>query len=231
LETTAPSYRGDSFEGGSAAGRLFIFATSFESIIAARSSRDDFPPIESVQLVKSPVTRWITTSWTLARVIVAISFVLWCVLHLRPLDRFFGFGLPYFLRIPGLLMFALGSGLVLWCGAILARVGILENKGNRMLPREFVASGPFRFVRNPMSLGATVLFAGLGLWLRSISVLVFSAILFLIFHFVAVRIEEPGLEKRFGNSYLAYKQAVERWIPKRGGSRHEHALRDSANTR
>ena len=162
---------------------------------------------------------------------LAISLVLWCVLHFRPLDRFFGFGLPYFLRIPGLLMIALGSGPVLWCGGILATVGIFESPGNRMFPREFVAIGPFRYIRNPMSFGATVLFAGLGLWLRSISVLLFSALLFLIFHFVAVRIEEPGLEKRFGSSYVIYKQTVGRWIPKVGSSRNEHALRDSANTR
>jgi protein-S-isoprenylcysteine O-methyltransferase Ste14 len=163
--------------------------------------------------------------------VFAILIVLWCVLHLRLLDHFFGFGLPDILRVPGLLMLASGSGLVLWCGVILARVGILESAGDRMFPREFVAIGPFRYIRNPMSLGATALFAGLGLWLPSISVLLFSAILFVIFHFVAVRIEEPGLEKRFGSSYLVYKQAVGRWIPKVGGSRNEHVLRDSANTR
>jgi protein-S-isoprenylcysteine O-methyltransferase Ste14 len=65
-----------------------------------------------------------------------------------------------------------------------------------------------------MSFGATVLFAGVGLWLRSISVLLFSAILFLIFHFAAVRIEEPGLERRFRDSYVAYKRTVGRWFPR-----------------
>jgi protein-S-isoprenylcysteine O-methyltransferase Ste14 len=65
-----------------------------------------------------------------------------------------------------------------------------------------------------MSFGATALFAGVGLWLRSISILLFSAILFLIFHCVAVRVEEPGLEKRFGNSYVVYKRTVGRWIPR-----------------
>ena len=61
-----------------------------------------------------------------------------------------------------------------------------------------------------MSFGAGVLFTGVG----SISVLLFSAILHLIFHFVAVRIEEPGLERRFGGSYVAYKRTVGRWFPR-----------------
>ncbi len=38
-----------------------------------------------------------------------------------------------------------------------------------------------------------------------LSILLFWAILFLIFHFVAVWVEEPGLEKRFGNGYVVYK--------------------------
>jgi protein-S-isoprenylcysteine O-methyltransferase Ste14 len=155
-----------------------------------------------------------TASWTLVRVVLAILLVLWCVLHLRSLDRYTGFKLPHFARIPGLLMIVLGGGLVLWCGGILARLGILESPGNRMFPREFVLTGPFRIIRNPMSFGATALFAGLGLWLRSISILLFSAILFLIFHFVAVRLEEPGLERRFGSSYVAYKRTVGRWFPR-----------------
>ena len=128
------------------------------------------------------------------------------------MDRYAGFELPGFGRIPGLLMIALGGGLVLWCGAILAREGIVESPGDHMFPREFVAAGPFRIIRNPMSFGATVLFTGVGLWLRSISILLFSAILLLIFHFVAVRIEEPGLERRFGSSYVACKRTVGRWF-------------------
>ena len=104
---------------------------------------------------------------------------------------------------------------------ILSGIGILENRGDRLFPRELKATGPFRHVRNPMSLGATILFVGMGLWMRSVSVLLFSVILFLLFHFVAVRVEEPGLEKRFGASYLNYKRAVGRWMPRIGKSKFE----------
>jgi protein-S-isoprenylcysteine O-methyltransferase Ste14 len=62
------------------------------------------------------------------------------------------------------------------------------------------------------------------------SLTIFS-FLFLISHFVAIRIEEPGLKRRFGSSYSAYKQTVGRWIPKVGRSRNEQVLGESADSR
>jgi protein-S-isoprenylcysteine O-methyltransferase Ste14 len=135
---------------------------------------------------------------TLVRVVAAISLTIWCVLHLRVYDHYFGFRLPNVVRIPAIVSLTMGGGLVLWCGVILSRAGILEE---------------FRYVRNPMSLGGTLLFMGLGLYVRSISILVFSCLLFLLFHIVAVYFEEPGLTKRFGDSF-EYKRLVGRWIPR-----------------
>jgi protein-S-isoprenylcysteine O-methyltransferase Ste14 len=136
------------------------------------------------------------------RVIAAISLTIWGVLHVPVFDHYFGFRLPNVLRIPGIVLLTMGGGLVLWCGGILSRVGILEERGDRLFPAEFVARGPFRYVRNPMSLGGTLLFMGLGLYVRSISILVFSCLLFLPFHILAVYFEEPGLTKRWAAGYL-----------------------------
>jgi protein-S-isoprenylcysteine O-methyltransferase Ste14 len=41
----------------------------------------------------------------------------------------------------------------------------------------------------------------------------FSTLLFLLIHIFVVFVEEPGLEKRFGESYLQYKLSVNRWLP------------------
>jgi len=65
-----------------------------------------------------------------------------------------------------------------------------------------------------MSLGGTILFVGLGFYTRSISILLFSILLFLLFHIVAVYFEEPGLTERFGESYIEYKKSVGRWVPR-----------------
>jgi protein-S-isoprenylcysteine O-methyltransferase Ste14 len=152
--------------------------------------------------------------WTFVRVIAAISLTIWGVLHVPVFDHYFGFRLPNVLRIPGIVLLTMGGGLVLWCGGILSRVGILEERGDRLFPAEFVARGPFRYVRNPMSLGGALLLMGLGLYVRSISILVFSCLLFLSFHILAVYFEEPGLTQRFGDSYIEYKSLVGRWIPR-----------------
>jgi protein-S-isoprenylcysteine O-methyltransferase Ste14 len=82
------------------------------------------------------------------------------------------------------------------------------------LPRDFVATGPFRFVRNPMSLGGVLLMTGIALWHRSALGLGLAVVLFLVMHFVVVYLEEPGLEKRFGDSYREYRRNVPRWVPR-----------------
>jgi len=107
----------------------------------------------------------------------------------------------------------LGGLLVLWCGGTF----IGRGRGTPAVfdpPRVFVASGPYRFVRNPMYLGGLCLLAGFGLWLRSLSILLFAAVLILAFHLFVVCYEEPGLAKRFGESYISYKKRTNRWIPK-----------------
>jgi len=114
-----------------------------------------------------------------------------------------------------LIVLIAGGLLVLACGGILSTRGILARKG-RLFPKEFVAFGPFRYVRNPMSLGLVILMLCLGLYESSIAVLLFAVGLFLLLHLVVIYVEEPGLEKRFGESYRDYKRSVNRWLPKFG---------------
>jgi protein-S-isoprenylcysteine O-methyltransferase Ste14 len=64
-----------------------------------------------------------------------------------------------------------------------------------------------------MSLGAVVLVLGLGLHESSESILLLALALFLALHLIVVYVEEPGLERRFGQSYRDYKRAVNRWLP------------------
>ena len=143
--------------------------------------------------------------WTILRVAAAVLFVGWAALHLRLLDGVIGLGLPEWLKPAGMVLLLVGGVLVLLCGGMLSTPGIL--------PTTFVVLGPFRYVRNPMSLGAVTMMFGLALFCRSISILLFSAILFLALHGIVVFVEEPGLEKRFGESYLQYKHSVSRRLP------------------
>jgi protein-S-isoprenylcysteine O-methyltransferase Ste14 len=139
----------------------------------------------------------------------------WSMKFLRPLDVALQIQLPAWVRIPGLIAILVGAVGVLACGIMLSTRGIGTMAGKeRLLPKEFLAVGPFRFVRNPMSLGAVVLLVGLSLWQRSTVALGLTTGLFGLFHAVIVNVEEPGLEKKFGESYREYKRKVPRWLPR-----------------
>jgi protein-S-isoprenylcysteine O-methyltransferase Ste14 len=151
--------------------------------------------------------------WTLTKVVVAVFLVGWFALFLRRYDHLFGTVLPAWTRVPGFIFLGVGGFFILLCGALLAARGF-GTPGNRFFPKEFIVFGPFRYVRNPMSLGAITSMFGLGLIHRSPSILLLALILAGAIHLIVIYIEEPGLEKRFGESYLHYRQSVNRWLPK-----------------
>jgi protein-S-isoprenylcysteine O-methyltransferase Ste14 len=112
----------------------------------------------------------------------------------------------------GLVPIGVGIALFTWC------VWDFATRGRGTLapwdaPRELVAGGPYRYVRNPMYvavltvlLGEAVLFssAPIALWLGTFAALA---------HSFVVLYEEPTLERTFGDSYRAYRQRVRRWLP------------------
>jgi protein-S-isoprenylcysteine O-methyltransferase Ste14 len=75
-----------------------------------------------------------------------------------------------------------------------------------------VETGPYRFTRNPMYVGLTLLYLGLTLWVGSLwPLLLLPVALFALQRFVIAR-EERYLEAKFGDQYLRYKARVRRWI-------------------
>jgi protein-S-isoprenylcysteine O-methyltransferase Ste14 len=151
------------------------------------------------------MSRPLVVIWTIIRVAAAVLIVGWGSLYLRHFDGLIGVTLFAWLKPAGAVLLGAGGAVVLICGVILSTPGVL--------PTEFVVFGPFRYLRNPMSLGALIMMLGLALFCRSISILFLSIVLFLVMHAVIVFLEEPALEKRFGESYLRYKRSVNRWVP------------------
>ena len=82
-------------------------------------------------------------------------------------------------------------------------------------PREFVVSGPYRFVRNPMYLGAAAVILGAGFILSSPSIAGLAFAFLLIMHLFAVLLEEPTLAAKFGAGYEQYRASVSRWVIRR----------------
>jgi len=81
--------------------------------------------------------------------------------------------------------------------------------------------GPYRYVRNPMLSGVIIMLFSEALFFRSLPFL-FYAILFTVINMVYFPlIEEPGLIKRYGNTYKDYMKNVPRWIPAAKPYNHE----------
>jgi protein-S-isoprenylcysteine O-methyltransferase Ste14 len=149
-------------------------------------------------------------------IVYAGAFVLlwwWVVQNARSLDSRIALSIPEGASIPGLVVLILGAYIDLWCIGAFSLVG----KGTPApfdAPREFVASGPYRYVRNPMYLGALAMIIGAALILRSPSALLVALLFAALAHVFVLVYEEPTLEGRFGESYLRYKRTVNRWLPR-----------------
>ena len=81
-------------------------------------------------------------------------------------------------------------------------------------PQNLIIRGPYRHVRNPMISGVVFLLIAEALCFRSIPIGVWAAVFFLGNSIYFPMVEEKGLEKRFGDTYLRYKANVPRWIPR-----------------
>lgn len=75
-----------------------------------------------------------------------------------------------------------------------------------MATQRLVIEGPYRYCRNPMTLGATVFYLGVAIWLGSLSGLGFAMIYPAGIMFYIKVFEEKELETRFGSEYVEYKR-------------------------
>jgi protein-S-isoprenylcysteine O-methyltransferase Ste14 len=89
-----------------------------------------------------------------------------------------------------------------------ARTTILPNRGATFL----ALGGPYRWTRNPMYVGMTLLYLGLTVLVDSAwPLLPLPFVVLVIDRFVIAR-EERHLVERFGADYDAYRRRVRRWL-------------------
>ena len=81
-------------------------------------------------------------------------------------------------------------------------------------PRKLVADGPYRFVRNPMYVGAGAALVGAALYYESIALAAYAGAFLVIMHAFVVTYEEPTLRRMFGADYEEYRRRVGRWWPR-----------------
>jgi protein-S-isoprenylcysteine O-methyltransferase Ste14 len=123
----------------------------------------------------------------------------------RPRDL----GLPQ--AAGGIAVFA-GVALTLWCIASFVVFG----RGTPAPfdpPRRLVIRGPYRYLRNPMYLGATLALSGAALFYEALALAAYAAGFVLVMHVLVVFYEEPVLAETFGVEYQEYRRRVGRWWP------------------
>ena len=116
-------------------------------------------------------------------------------------------------QVVGMVIGAAGSAVALWCIFTFALVG----KGTPAPfdpPRRLVIRGPYRFVRNPMYIGAGLALAGAALFYESLPLLGYISFFFLATHLFVVGYEEPALRRTFGQEYETYCDRIRRWWPR-----------------
>jgi protein-S-isoprenylcysteine O-methyltransferase Ste14 len=123
--------------------------------------------------------------------------------HLRSLEKGFG-------------MFCLVSGLLYVAVAVITLAGVGKGTPNPMAPTEtFIASGPYKYSRNPIQLGAMFYYLGVGTVFGSIWIGLVMFVLIYIFGCTYHKfVEEKELLKRFGKPYEDYRDVTPFLIPK-----------------
>ena len=108
---------------------------------------------------------------------------------------------------------ALGVALYVWCVWVFATVG-RGTPGPWDAPRHLVAVGPYRWVRNPIYVGALAVILGEAWLFTSLPLLVYAGEAWVVCHLFVIGYEERALALRFGEDYADYRHAVPRWLPR-----------------
>jgi protein-S-isoprenylcysteine O-methyltransferase Ste14 len=116
-------------------------------------------------------------------------------------------------QVAGIAAGAAGAAVALWCVLTFALTG----RGTPAPfdpPRRLVIQGPYRFVRNPMYLGAALALASAALFYGSLPLLGYTGFFLVATHLFVVGYEEPTLGRTFGQAYERYCRKVGRWWPR-----------------
>ena len=108
---------------------------------------------------------------------------------------------------------AAGTALYVWCVWNFAAVGG-GTPGLWDAPRRFVATGPYRWVRNPIYVAALLIVLGEAWLFMSFWLLAYAGAMAVFVHLFVTGYEERTLRRRFGGTYLEYRRTVWRWIPR-----------------
>ena len=123
--------------------------------------------------------------------------------------------LPFLL--PRRLSRTLGSLLFIG-GFLVGLLGFLEmrkvetNANPRRPATTVVTGGPYRFTRNPMYVGFTLMYVGISALANALPPVLLLPLVLRLMRRGVIEREENYLERKFGDVYLEYKVRAPRWI-------------------
>jgi protein-S-isoprenylcysteine O-methyltransferase Ste14 len=110
----------------------------------------------------------------------------------------------------GAMVFVLALALFAWAIVTITRAG--SNVPTYLPTTAIVASGPYRFTRNPIYLGMFLGLIGLAIALDNLWLLMTLVPFVLVIRYGVVAREEAYLERKFGDVYRGYRSRVRRWL-------------------
>jgi len=113
-------------------------------------------------------------------------------------------------RVLGLVL--IGGGLVTGGSAIYTIRSAGSNENPYKPATAVVAGGPYRYTRNPMYVGFTLIYAGISALANALPPLLLLPAVLAVMRRGVIEREERYLEGKFGEEYLRYKSRVRRWI-------------------
>ena len=147
--------------------------------------------------------------------IIFFSIIVLFILIFLQLDKLLGF--PKLFSSPFNLIISVpffAIGLFLWGWSVQHFIKARGTPVPFNPPPKVVATGPYAHARNPMLSGIFIFLLGLGILLRSISLVFIFTPLFILFNLWEIKaVEEPELEKRLGKEYIEYKKKIPRFFP------------------
>jgi protein-S-isoprenylcysteine O-methyltransferase Ste14 len=117
------------------------------------------------------------------------------------------------------------EGTIRWVGVLPLALGLALNgmsaalfpsKGTPLVPGSeatvMVRSDAFRYTRNPMYLGFSLMLLGIALLIDSLSLLLVLPLFVWTMQTLFIQKEKRWIEDRFGEEYLSYKRQTRRWL-------------------
>ncbi len=159
--------------------------------------------------------RWLAIITHGAGLPAAHAMVPWLLAGLSTRHGWRG-GTPSLWNAMGLLPVAGGVAILIWSVREHFRSAPdgwrLERTSHYPTPAYLLTGGPYRYSRNPIYLAYTLIWPGWIIFYGSVPILGVFAAMSLFVTTVVMRMEERGLQARFGDAYQDYARRTPRWL-------------------